>query len=105
LNPYVDVSVIKDFKDEDIGNYSVICVTDNLFSLTRLIEINKRCRTENSGFVLAETLGPMVYAFLDYGKHVIFDADGEQTKPFIISSITQDENPTVTVHEDKRHTF
>jgi len=47
----------------------------------------------------------MLYAFVDYGNHVIFDADGEQTKQFIISNITKEEKPTVTVHEDKRHSY
>jgi ubiquitin-activating enzyme E1 len=105
LNPYVDVTLAKDVKDEDVAKYSVICVTENLFPITRLIEINKKARAEKVGFILSETLGAMVYAFVDYGSHTIFDADGEQTKPFIISSITQEEKPTVTVHEDKRHTF
>jgi len=54
---------------------------------------------------MAETLGPMCYAFLDYGDHNVFDKDGLQTKNFIVSNITQDANPTVTVHEDKRHSF
>jgi ubiquitin-activating enzyme E1 len=88
LNPYVDVTIAKDVKDDDVAKYSVICVTDNLFPITRLIEINKKARAENIGFILAETLGAMVYAFVDYGNHTIFDGDGEQTKPFIISSIT-----------------
>ena len=47
----------------------------------------------------------MVYSFVDYGNHTVFDADGEMTKQFIVSSITQDEKPTVTVHEDKRHSY
>ena len=47
----------------------------------------------------------MVYTFVDFGNHTIFDADGEQTKQFIVSNITQDEQATVTVHEDKRHSY
>jgi hypothetical protein len=47
----------------------------------------------------------MVYAFVDFGTHTIFDEDGEQTKQFIVSNITQDEQATVTVHEDKRHSY
>lgn len=31
------------------------------------------------GFILAETLGAMVYAFIDFGNHTIVDADGEET--------------------------
>jgi ubiquitin-activating enzyme E1 len=51
----------------------------------------------------------MIYTFVDYGNHTIFDADGEQTKAFIISGINPDEKDeektVVTVHEDKRHSY
>lgn len=36
LNPYVDVSVAPTFTDEDIGKYSLICVTENLVGLKKL---------------------------------------------------------------------
>jgi len=37
------------------------------------------------GFILSETLGAAGYTFLDYGeKHLISDADGEQTQSFIV---------------------
>ena len=36
---------------------------------------------------------------------MVFDADGEQTKQFIVSSIEHEDNPVVHVHEDKRHTY
>ena len=92
--------------DTDIEKYSLICVTENLFNLTRLIDINKQARAKNIGFILAEALGPLVYTFLDYGdKHTIFDPNGEQTRSVIVSNITREEKPTVTVHEDKRHGF
>ena len=105
LNPYVDVSVAPAFTDEDISKYSLICVTENLVGLKKLQELNAKCREAKVGFILAETLGAMVYTFVDYGNHTIFDADGEQTKQFIISNITQEEQATVTVHEDKRHSY
>ena len=105
LNPYVDVTVTPTFTDDDISKYSVICVTENLIGLQKLIDLNEKARAAKVGFILAETLGAMVYTFVDFGNHVIFDADGEHTKQFIISNITQEEKPTVTVHEDKRHSY
>jgi hypothetical protein len=42
-----------------------------------LIELNEKARAANVGFILAETLGAMVYTFVDYNKHTVFDADGE----------------------------
>jgi hypothetical protein len=77
LNPYVDVAVIPTFTVEDASAYSVICVTENFVGLAKLIELNEKCRAANVGFILAETLGPMVYTFVDYGTHTIVDADGE----------------------------
>ena len=51
-------------------------------------------------------MGAAGYTFLDYGdQHLISDADGEQTKSFIVTSITNEEKATVTVHEDKRHSY
>jgi ubiquitin-activating enzyme E1 len=101
----VDVTVTPTFTDDDIAKYSVICVTENLIGLQKLIDLNEKARAAKVGFILAETLGAMVYTFVDFGNHVIFDADGEHTKQFIISNVTQEENATVTVHEDKRHSY
>merc|ERR1719253_939037 len=105
LNDTVTVTVAPEFNDADIPNYSVICITENLFGLKRLQEINEKCRAANVGFILSETLGAATYAFVDYNKHTIHDANGENTENFIVSSIEQKENPTVTVHEDHRHTY
>ena len=33
------------------------------------------------------------------------DADGEDTKSFIVVNVTQENPAIVTVHEDKRHKF
>lgn len=50
--------------------------------------------------------GPSGIAFLDYGNEfVITDADGEDTKGFIVVNVTQQNPAIVTVHEDKRHKF
>ena len=51
-------------------------------------------------------MGAAGYTFLDYGdQHLISDADGEQTKSFIVTSITNEEKATVTVDEYKRHSY
>jgi ubiquitin-activating enzyme E1 len=107
LNSYVDVAVADSFDIADVGKYSLICVTENLVGLNKLIEWNEAARKAKVGFILAETLGAMIYTFVDYHDHVIFDADGEQTKSYIISAIQpENENATmVTVHEDKRHSY
>lgn len=64
------------------------------------------CRNHNVGFIVTETLGLMGYAFVDYGEnHKIFDHDGEVCKSFMVVSISNEEKATITVHEDKRHSY
>ena len=89
-----------------VANYNVIVVTENFWGTQRLIEIDELCRAQGKGFILSETLGVMSYAFLDYGPQFkVTDKDGEQTKQFIVSGIEKANEPTVHVHEDKRHTY
>lgn len=84
----------------------MVCITENFFGSDRLYAMNEACRAANTGFIISETLGLMTYAFLDYGDNFkVNDKDGEQTKQFIVVNVEQGENPTVTVHEDKRHSF
>lgn len=71
-----------------------------------MIEANELCRKSNVGFILAQTFGPSGFVFLDYGEaHIIRDADGEDTKSFIVVSASNENPAIITVHEDKRHKF
>jgi hypothetical protein len=36
---------------------------------------------------------------------LITDHDGEATKSFILAAISSEEKATITVHEDKRHSY
>lgn len=104
LNPYVKTSVLDSFSPELVKNYNVVCFTEVFTTFEDVVEIDKICRENKVGFILSETLGAAGYIFLDYGEQfVITDADGEQTKSFIVSNITNE--GLVTVHEDKRHSF
>ena len=106
LNPYVKVQEIGSLSLDDHKNYNVVCYTENLTSIANLIQINELCRQNNIGFVLTETLGLLGYAFVDYGEnHKIFDHNGENTKSFMVVSISNEEKATVMVHEDKRHSY
>jgi len=106
LNPYVQVSVVPEFTIEMVKEYNVICITENFWSNAKLREINEMCRANRVGFILTETLGLAGYTFLDYGTDfMVTDKDGEQTRQFIVINIEQGENPAVTVHEDKRHSY
>ena len=91
---------------EDHKNYNVVCYTENFGGIEHLMAVNQFCRANKIGFIMSETLGAAGFTFLDYGEqHLISDADGEQTKSFIVTSITNEEQATITVHEDKRHSF
>ena len=106
LNPYVQTSTIPEFTVDMVKDYSLICITENFSGTQMLLDINEACRANNVGFILNECMGVSGYAFLDYGpKFMVTDADGEATKQFIVSSVEQAENPTVHVHEDKRHSY
>jgi hypothetical protein len=63
-------------------------------------------RSHNIGFILSTTFGPSGFAFVDYGNEfIITDADGEETKSFIVVNATRSNPCIITVHEDKRHIF
>lgn len=106
LNPYVKVQVIDKLTLEDHANYHVVCYTEIFENIDKAIEVNEFCRARNIGFILASSYGAAGFAFLDYGNEfVITDADGEDTKAFIVVNATQTNPCIITVHEDKRHKF
>lgn len=106
LNPYVKVNSITEFNEDSVTNYNIVVVTENFIGLSALESLNLKCRDNKVGFIISEAMGASGYVFLDYGvDFVITDPNGEPTKPFIVSNVTQDEKAMVTVHEDKRHTY
>ena len=98
------VNVVSKVEKETLLNYDVICVTEIFTSISELIEWNQFIRDSEKhiGFILTQNLGVSGYAFVDFGDNfVMFDKDGEQTKPFIVSRISNENPGVVTVHEDK----
>lgn len=75
-------------------------------SIDHMYAVNEFCRAHKVGYIQTQCHGPWGYTFLDYGEQFqINDADGEETKSFIVVNITQANPAIVTVHEDKRHKF
>lgn len=106
LNPYVNVTKIDTLTLEDHANYNVVLYTEVFENIDQLIEVNEFCRQRSIGFILSTSFGPSGFAFLDYGTDfIVTDADGEETKSFIVVNATQADPCIVTVHEDKRHKF
>jgi ubiquitin-activating enzyme E1 len=107
LNPYVSVNQIDSLSEADLANYHLVLCTEVLTNIDEVSSFNKFCRAKNIGFILTQNLGAYGYAFLDYGnKFMVNDADGEETKSFIVTSVNKEkDHAVVTVHEDKRHKF
>ena len=88
LNPYVKVQTVSSLSLEDHANFHVVCYTEIFENIDKLIEVNELCRSKNIGFILTLCYGPSGIAFLDYGNEfTITDADGEDTKSFIVVNI------------------
>jgi ubiquitin-activating enzyme E1 len=106
LNPYVKVQVVDHLSLEDHALYNVVCYTEIFENIDKLIEIDEFCRNRGVGFILSTTFGPSGFTFVDYGKDfIVTDADGEETKSFIVANATQGNPCIINVHEDKRHKF
>ena len=72
-----------------MANYHLVCYTENFENIDKLIEANEFCRERGIGFILALAYGLSGVSFVDFGKEfTINDADGEDTKSFIVVNIT-----------------
>jgi molybdopterin/thiamine biosynthesis adenylyltransferase len=51
--------------------------------------VNEYCRSKGIGFIYGQCLGAAGFTFLDYGNDfTVTDADGEETKQFIVVNAT-----------------
>ena len=107
LNPYKKVDVLHDAISEDTRkNYDLVIVTELFHTIEELWRLNEASRAARKGFILWQALGVYGYAFIDYGdEFMILDETGKDIKSFIVTSIDNGEEPIVTVHEDKKHSF
>jgi ubiquitin-activating enzyme E1 len=108
LNSYVQVSRITGgIAEIDVSQFSVVVCCSNTMSITKQIDLNKRCRDSKVGFISADCYGLAGHIFVDYGtKFVCFDKDGEEVKSAIVSGIAKEsDGVTVFTHNDKRHGF
>jgi ubiquitin-activating enzyme E1 len=106
LNPYVKVSVISTLSLEDHSKFHVVAYTEILSNIDKITKVDDFCREHKVGFILSQTYGPQGFTFLDYGIDFnVNDADGEDTKSFIVVSASQANPCIITVHDNKRHEF
>jgi ubiquitin-activating enzyme E1 len=107
LNSYVKVEVVSDALTAEVcSNYDVVVFTELFHKTEDLFALNEALRAKNIGFILTQGLGAYGYTFVDYGDNfIVRDETGEDTKSFIVTSISNEAEPVVTVHDDKRHSF
>ena len=56
-----------------------------------MVKLNKACRDNKVGFILAGNLGLYGYTFVDFGEaHKVFDLTGEESKIIHIAGITKE---------------
>ena len=101
------VKVVHDSISEDTyKDYDLVIITELFHTIEELWSLNEALRVARKGFILSQTLGIYEYTFVDHGdKFMILDETNKDTKPFIAASIDNGEDPVVTIHNDKRHSF
>ena len=105
LNNYVQV--VTRTKEEAVSNvatYSCVVLTDCLSHDTKL-RISDLCHASNVPYVQGDTRGLFASVFCDFGRDfVVTDANAEQPKSVMISSIQADaDEAECMVGEERRH--
>jgi len=108
INHQVQLTIQEgDLTEDYVKNFDLIIFT-KYYPLKDLISLNKFCRNQKKpiGFVLCQTFGLHAYCLIDYGEGFkIYDKDGEEPKPFLISEITKASPGIVTLIKEKPHNF
>jgi ubiquitin-activating enzyme E1 len=108
INPQVQLTIQEgDLTEDYVKNFDLIIFT-KYYPLKDLISLNKFCRNQKKpiGFVLCQAFGLHAYCFIDYGEGFkIYDKDGEEPKPFLISDITKASPGVVTLIKEKPHNY
>lgn len=108
VNPQVQVTIQEgDLTEDYVKNFDLLIFT-KYYALKELLSLNKFCRSQKKpiGFVLCQAFGLHAYCFIDYGEGFkIYDKDGEEPKPFLISDITKAGPGVVTLIKEKPHNF
>ena len=107
LNPYVKLNIMegdeiildiqKKLENQDL-KYDVVIITEFL-SKKEIIDINEICRKNNIGFILSLEFGIYGFIFVDFGDEFkIYDESGEETKEYLIDSITKEKEGKVFIN-------
>lgn len=70
------------------------------------LKVNKICHIHNIPFISTETRGVFSNIFCDFGKQFeVVDTNGEQAPSLIVTSVSQENPPVVTVVDEQRVPF
>jgi ubiquitin-activating enzyme E1 len=109
LNPYMDVSVLKEpLNNDTLKKYSLIFVTELILPWAELVKVNEFCRSQAQpiGFIMCLTLGLYGTTFVDFGpKFIVKDTTGESTNSYIVVYVSKGNPGVVRLHEDKKHNY
>jgi ubiquitin-activating enzyme E1 len=109
LHPHVRVEAVKGPIDNDfLKRQTVVIVTELLFPMPRLLEMNKFCRAQTPavGFIMTLALGLYGFTFVDFGpKLVVKDVTGENPSSYVVTLITKGTPGIVHIHDAKKHEF
>ncbi|KAL4510464.1 hypothetical protein ABPG72_004618 [Tetrahymena utriculariae] len=102
----VQVEVCQQFiLEESLKNIDVIILTQ-ILKEKQMIDINNYCRENNIGFILVGVYGLYCYCMVDFGNNYkLHDRDGEDTYPFMISSISKSNPGVVNLVNQHKHNF
>uniref|UniRef100_A0A7S3UZM0 E1 ubiquitin-activating enzyme n=1 Tax=Aplanochytrium stocchinoi TaxID=215587 RepID=A0A7S3UZM0_9STRA len=104
LNEYVDVThKAGSILDQAfITSFDVVVMVDA--SLETRVQVNDICHAANVRFISCQVAGLFAHAFCDFGQDfVVADTNGEQAISRLVTSITQEKEGLVTVHDETRH--
>jgi len=103
LNQYVPVAELEgDLTADAIASFGIVVVTGA--PLGEATRINEACRKSGGRFILADTYGLFGGLFCDFGAAFeVVDADGEEPVSGMLTSVSQDEEGIVTMHDETRH--
>ncbi|KAK1444339.1 ubiquitin-activating enzyme like protein [Babesia gibsoni] len=74
----LDGSEYYDIDDAVLANYDVISLTDETFPITKLVNLNKKCRDKGIAFIVSAASGTQGLIFQDLNTHTVLEKISKQ---------------------------
>ena len=109
LHPHVKVEALKGPIDNAVlKRHTVVIMTELLFPMSKILEMNQFCRTQTPaiGFLMTLALGLYGFTFVDFGpKLIVKDVTGENPSSYVVTLVTKGNPGIVHIHDAKKHEF